>query len=159
MSAQNTQIDSYHLSVPRLLLEYSNAKRSFGRGALIGAISNSDKRFDVPLELQESLGSQSASVWARRSVEYMTYSEGLESFKIPPRLSIEEADNLFELWKHCGVVNAGLYFSRLLICGSMIGQNQRMNCSSPNTLSPRGILGTSSGKVYSTHCSLRYCMY
>jgi len=48
-------IRPYHLSLPRLLLEYASGKRRFKRGLVLGALTASDPKFPIPLQLKEAL--------------------------------------------------------------------------------------------------------
>ena len=98
---QYFEIQSFHLSLPRLILEYANGTRSFARGAILGAIGSEDKRFSTSVELAEAIGSpldHPPTPYSPRYKEYIDYARGLESFAIPPRLSLLEASAIFELW-------------------------------------------------------------
>jgi len=99
---------SYHLSVPRLILEFANGYRSFKRGALVGALSNSDPRFAAPLELTKAIGmapSHSLGEWAKRRVDIMGFAKGLQGFPVPPSFTLREAMPLFELWNSAGALH------------------------------------------------------
>ncbi|KAF9244207.1 mitochondrial ribosomal death-associated protein 3-domain-containing protein [Melanogaster broomeanus] len=81
-------IQPYHLSMPRLLLEYASGQRKFARGAVLGALSNTSPTFKLPLELAESLGLPPAS-----------YGEGLERMAVPDALTVPEAMEVFDVWR------------------------------------------------------------
>ncbi|KAF8344488.1 mitochondrial ribosomal death-associated protein 3-domain-containing protein [Amanita rubescens] len=50
-------IRPYHLSMPRLIMEYASGGRTFakGKGAVLGAITYSDPAYPLPLRLREAL--------------------------------------------------------------------------------------------------------
>ncbi|KAH7910195.1 mitochondrial ribosomal death-associated protein 3-domain-containing protein [Hygrophoropsis aurantiaca] len=94
-------IKSYHLSMPRLLLEYASGQKSFARGAVLGALSTSDTTFKVPLELREALNIPSdrpAGPYIKRSAELLEYTKGLQRLVVPDNLSIDEAASVFDVW-------------------------------------------------------------
>ncbi|KAF9785172.1 mitochondrial ribosomal death-associated protein 3-domain-containing protein [Thelephora terrestris] len=97
---QFSTIKSYHLSMPRLLLEYASGKKSFARGAVIGALSASNTTFSAPIELRESLklGNGTANSYIKRSPVLVSYAEGLTKITVPEALSEREAASLFDVW-------------------------------------------------------------
>ncbi|KIM88314.1 hypothetical protein PILCRDRAFT_814211 [Piloderma croceum F 1598] len=91
----------HHLSVPRLLLEYASGKKSFSRGAFLGAISTSHTSFPISLELREALDLPHLvprSPYLKRSAVLQAYANGLRKLEMPERLSVSEAAGMFELW-------------------------------------------------------------
>ncbi|KAJ6558985.1 mitochondrial ribosomal death-associated protein 3-domain-containing protein [Mycena sp. CBHHK59/15] len=72
-------IRPHHLSMPRLLLEFASGRRSFPRGAVLGALTSSDTQFPVPLQLREALrlppdaSPSPISPYARRSAQLAAY--------------------------------------------------------------------------------------
>jgi len=97
---QFSTIKPYHLSMPRLLLEYASGKKSFARGAVVGALSASNTTFNTPIELQESLKLDNGTVgpYTKRSPVLMSYAEGLMKIPVPEALSEPEAASLFDVW-------------------------------------------------------------
>ncbi|KAF9650118.1 hypothetical protein BDM02DRAFT_3155015 [Thelephora ganbajun] len=95
-----SMIKSYHLSMPRLLLEYASGKKSFARGAVLGALSTANTTFSVPVELQESLklNHGTTSPYIKRSQELISYAEGLTNVPVPETLGVPEAASLFDVW-------------------------------------------------------------
>ncbi|EIW58398.1 mitochondrial 37S ribosomal protein RSM23 [Trametes versicolor FP-101664 SS1] len=94
-------IKAYHLTFPRTLLEFASGKKSFARGAVLGALSTQNTTFRAPLELVESLNlvpSVPTNAYVRREAELIEYAKGLKTFPVPERLSIDEAASLFDLW-------------------------------------------------------------
>jgi small subunit ribosomal protein S29 len=94
-------ISSYHLSVPRLLMEYACGKRTFKRGAMFSATSSSP-HYLVPLELEEALNMTNRlppSPYYKRSKTLSEYAQGLLNVEVPPQLSVNEAAAVYGLWK------------------------------------------------------------
>jgi len=95
-----SSIKSYHLSMPRLLLEYASGKKSFARGAVLGAISTSHTTFQTPIELKESLSLSCGPIspYVERSPELVAYARGLTRISVPENLNVKEAASLFDVW-------------------------------------------------------------
>ncbi|KZP11108.1 hypothetical protein FIBSPDRAFT_871879 [Athelia psychrophila] len=105
-------IKSYHLSTPRLLLDYASGKKTFARGAILGATSTTNTTFPISLELAEVLSAPSptsptssllplpkaAYAYTSRSTTMKTYSSGLVPLEVPAKLTTEEAAGVFEVW-------------------------------------------------------------
>lgn len=102
-------IRPYHLSLPRLLMEYASGKRTLARGAVVGAITDSDPSWRPPLELRTALGiphGQPVSPYAKRSETVRQYTKGLKPFAVPSQLSLDEAASIFEHWKSGGAFDS-----------------------------------------------------
>jgi len=97
---QFERINSYHLSMPRLLLDYASSKKSFAKGAFVGAISHANTEYQTPLELQEALDLSLGpnSPYIKRSPELVSYAAGLTKIQVPDQLNLKEAASLFEVW-------------------------------------------------------------
>ncbi|KAF8141850.1 mitochondrial ribosomal death-associated protein 3-domain-containing protein [Boletus edulis] len=98
---QFSTIKPYHLSMPRLLLEFASGQRQFARGAVLGALSTTNVEFRLPLELAEALGVPPVSYdgpYIKRSSTLQTYSKGLERVIVPDALTVQEAMEVFDLW-------------------------------------------------------------
>ncbi|KAF9507732.1 hypothetical protein BS47DRAFT_1303615 [Hydnum rufescens UP504] len=96
-------IQAYHLSMPRLMLEYASGLKSFRRGAVVGAVSMSNYAFQLPMELRDVLGLvpfRSSNIWAKRNPDYITYAQGLRREWVPPRMNVLEAAAMTEVWEH-----------------------------------------------------------
>lgn len=96
-----SRIQPYHLSMPRLLLEYASGLRRFARGAVIGALSGTDTTFRLPLELAEALGlppTSPSGPYAKRVPELQDYAKGLSRVSVPDALTVSEATELFDVW-------------------------------------------------------------
>lgn len=94
-------IKSYHLSLPRVLLEYAGGMHNFAKGAVLGAISNSSTEYQPCVELREALGLSHplpVSPYLRRSPELVAYAKGLRNIAVPDTFQVSEAAALFNLW-------------------------------------------------------------
>ncbi|TFK51912.1 hypothetical protein OE88DRAFT_1658612 [Heliocybe sulcata] len=94
-------IKPWHLSMPRLLLELASGKKSFARGAILGALSDTVTQYKTPLELRRALGLPDVApvgpfVKTNKTVE--EYAAGLKALPVPGKLSLDEAARLFEVW-------------------------------------------------------------
>lgn len=65
---------------------------------MIGAISASNSNWPVPRDLLEHFGLCPSNPQVPRSKELMTYTQALENFAVPDRLSMEEAATIYDLW-------------------------------------------------------------
>jgi len=98
---QMRSIMPYHLSLPRLILEFASGKKSFPLGAVYGATSTSHTYFKMPLELSEALGvpfEGPSGPYEKRQPELVEYAKGLRNFPVPAQLQVKEASALFEVW-------------------------------------------------------------
>ncbi|KAH7885664.1 mitochondrial ribosomal death-associated protein 3-domain-containing protein [Phlebopus sp. FC_14] len=96
-----SSIRPYHLSMPRLLLEYASGEKTFARGAVLGAISNTNTTFSLPLELAEALNVPPTSPggpYVKRSSLLQRYANGLERIAVPDALNVQEAMEVFDVW-------------------------------------------------------------
>ncbi|KAI0314593.1 mitochondrial ribosomal death-associated protein 3-domain-containing protein [Amylostereum chailletii] len=94
-------IKSWHLSMPRLLLDYVSGKKTFARGAVIGALSSSNTDFKLTPELRHALGLQPElkfSPFKNIAPEYEAFTAGVQTMIVPSQLKVEEAASLFEVW-------------------------------------------------------------
>ncbi|KAF4610525.1 hypothetical protein D9613_006518 [Agrocybe pediades] len=114
-------IQPYHLSLPRLILEYASGKRQFSRGAVLGALSVSQTLHPVPLELSDALGLEDMhafpiSPFQKRNKEMLLYTEGLKKLAVPEKLTLEEATGVFEVWKgRKAIGREGMYYDEMLL--------------------------------------------
>jgi len=99
--ARFSTIRPLHLSMSRLLLEYASGKKSFARGAVVGALSAANTAFSAPIELLESLtlSDRDANPYVKRSSAIRSYTGGhLKKIRVPEHLKVSEAAALFEVW-------------------------------------------------------------
>ncbi|KAI0642367.1 mitochondrial ribosomal death-associated protein 3-domain-containing protein [Trametes meyenii] len=95
-------IKAYHLTLPRTLLEFASGKRTFSRGAVLGALSTQNTTYRTPLELVEALGLEPqapAGPYVRREAELVEYAKGLQNFPVPDKLTVDEAASIFDVWQ------------------------------------------------------------
>ncbi|VDC06087.1 unnamed protein product [Peniophora sp. CBMAI 1063] len=94
-------IKSWHLSMPRLLLDYFSGKRTFARGAVLGAISNTNRAYSLSPALRQALNIQpelGAPPFSKVAPELIAYTRGIKTIEVPSRLQIKEAASVFEIW-------------------------------------------------------------
>ncbi|KAH9992708.1 mitochondrial ribosomal death-associated protein 3-domain-containing protein [Russula compacta] len=94
-------VRAWHLSMPRLLLEYASGRKVFARGAVVGALSLSNKTYGLSQELRHALGLQpwlQPSPYLKVAPEIKTFTRGIQIVKVPERLNVNEAASLFEVW-------------------------------------------------------------
>ena len=71
------------------------------RGAVVGALSLSDKTYGLSQELRHALGLQpwlQPSPYLKVAPEITTFTRGIQILKVPEKLSVNEAASLFEVW-------------------------------------------------------------
>ena len=75
----------------------------------MGAITASETRYALPLELRDTLGlgyHHAMSPYNRRSEELLAYADGLKALPVPDKLTVAEASSLFEIWKDDMAINS-----------------------------------------------------
>ncbi|KAI9062639.1 hypothetical protein FKP32DRAFT_1758798 [Trametes sanguinea] len=95
-------VKSYHLMLPRALLEFASGKKSFARGAFLGALSMHDTKYRPPLELIEALGLEPlgpSNPYVPRLPELVDYAKGLKNFPVPEQLTVDEAASIYDVWQ------------------------------------------------------------
>lgn len=126
---QYRHIQALHLSMPRLILEYASGQASFARGAIVGAVSQTNREFPVPVELQDALGqtplNKASTTWMRRNAEYARAAEGLRPIDVPAQLNAQEAGALVEVWAQSGSLHSDLNDSLFLAKLAETGGNAR----------------------------------
>ncbi|KAI8985668.1 mitochondrial ribosomal death-associated protein 3-domain-containing protein [Trametes punicea] len=101
-------VKAYHLMLPRTLLEFASGKKSFARGAVLGALSMQNTTFRVPLELTEALGlvpPGPSNPYVPREPELVEYAKGLRNFPVPEQLTVDEAASIFDVWEQAKVLH------------------------------------------------------
>ncbi|KAH9921716.1 mitochondrial ribosomal death-associated protein 3-domain-containing protein [Epithele typhae] len=92
----------HHMTLPRTILEFASGKRSFARGAVLGAISTTDARFATPIEISDALGTTHvgpSNPYVRRDPDLVGYAKGLVNLPVPDSLTVSEAASVYELWQ------------------------------------------------------------
>jgi len=97
-------IHAYHLSMPRLIMEYASGKRSFAHGAFFSAVSATQSTNPIPIELRDALelgelDTHFITEYSKRNQMMVEYTKGLKKFEVPDKLTLEEAVGVFEIWK------------------------------------------------------------
>ncbi|KAI5124226.1 hypothetical protein M0805_005076 [Coniferiporia weirii] len=92
-------IKSFHLSLPRLLMEYASGKKTFKRGAVVGALSSSLTQYPLGPELQKELvRDHPVDPYTKMVPGMVEYAQGLKPLRVPEKLEYDEAAALFEIW-------------------------------------------------------------
>ncbi|KAJ4482989.1 mitochondrial ribosomal death-associated protein 3-domain-containing protein [Lentinula edodes] len=102
-------IRPYHLAIPRLILEFASGKRSFPKGAVLGALTAMDPAFPVTNELMDELnlpGLHPRSPYSKRSKILQEYARGLMNLPVPEEFSPREAASVFETWMRDNALTA-----------------------------------------------------
>ncbi len=71
------------------------------RGAVVGALSLSDKTYGLSEELRYALGLQPwlrPSPYLKVAPEITTFTRGVQLVNVPEKLNVNEAASLFEVW-------------------------------------------------------------
>ncbi|KAF5373831.1 hypothetical protein D9758_000990 [Tetrapyrgos nigripes] len=136
-------IRPYHLSMPRLLLEFASGKRSFSNGAVLGALTASDSQFPISNELITSLSLPSFLPWSpydKANKSLMEYAKGLINLQVPNKFTLEEATAVFEVWMKDRSLSSPVNDESLLAKYTETGGH-------PRTFVWKGILATLEGAL------------
>jgi small subunit ribosomal protein S29 len=71
------------------------------RGAVVGALSLSDKTYGLSQELRYALGLQQwlqPSPYLQVAPEITAFTRGIQLVNVPEKLNVNEAASLFEVW-------------------------------------------------------------
>jgi small subunit ribosomal protein S29 len=107
-------IRPHHLSLPRTFLEFASGQRTLANGVFMGALTESDTAYAVPLELKDALNLESrhpVSPYDKRDQVKLGYTEGLKGLKVPERMSTNEMAGLFSVWKDDMALTTGEFLS------------------------------------------------
>jgi small subunit ribosomal protein S29 len=105
-------IRPYHLSMSRLLLDFTSGKRTFANGAVLGAVTSSDSQFPIPNELLTSLEMSRYHAWSpydKTNKILMEYAKGLQNLEVPNKFTLKEATSVFEVWMKDRSLSARMY--------------------------------------------------
>ncbi|KAJ3519456.1 hypothetical protein NMY22_g13196 [Coprinellus aureogranulatus] len=99
-------IKPHHLSLPRTLLEYSSGSRVLFNGVFLGAVTESDTTYTVPVELEDAVGMTEGGKGRKIGSEYVKrdevregYVRGVKGVEVPERMTLGEMAGLFGVWK------------------------------------------------------------
>ena len=126
----------------------------------MGAITASETRYALPLELRDTLGlgyHHAVSPYNRRSEELLAYADGLKALPVPDKLTVAEASSLFEIWKVDMAINSSeciwvLSGCRRLMDAILWYQTLMTSYSSRNMWRVMGMLAISCGRGYYPTC-------
>ncbi|KAG8913323.1 37S ribosomal protein S23 mitochondrial [Tulasnella sp. 408] len=133
-------VSSYHLSMPRLILEYASGKRQLARGALLGALSSTNTTYPVIEPLREALGlplegGVTVSPYGKQQNSYKEFTAGLRSITVPQQFSMAEAAAFLEVWSANRAFHSALNDTFLL-------SKYTETSGNPRELLKKGILST-----------------
>ncbi|KAJ3515554.1 hypothetical protein NMY22_g14427 [Coprinellus aureogranulatus] len=107
-------IKPHHLSLPRTLLEYSSGSRVLSNGVFLGAVTESDTTYTVPVELEDAVGMTEGGKGRKMGSEYVKrdevregYVRGVKGVEVPERMSLGEMAGLFGVWKEDMALTTG----------------------------------------------------
>jgi small subunit ribosomal protein S29 len=98
---QFSHIKVYHLSMPRLLLEYAGGVKRLANGMVMGALAPTNTQYPVPRELTDSLKLPTkipSSPYDKKDKYLMEYAKGLKNMKLPDGFTLKEASSVFDTW-------------------------------------------------------------
>ncbi|UOH79480.1 hypothetical protein LQV05_000485 [Cryptococcus neoformans] len=104
-AADYTPIEPYHLSTPRLALDFIAGRRSFSRGAVVTSLSLSDPSNLPSPALRSALSLSSSSPltpYTPINPYHLAHAENLTPINVPYGMNSEEAAGLFELFAKKG---------------------------------------------------------
>lgn len=103
-SPQFDLLESYALSLPRLLLDYVSGRKSFDRGAVLTAISLSTPQHAPPKEIYaavpELANAPVVTPYDKVDAHHVEAAKGLEVFSVGDRLDLQEARGILDLCQH-----------------------------------------------------------
>ncbi|KAJ3521232.1 hypothetical protein NMY22_g12401 [Coprinellus aureogranulatus] len=107
-------IKPHHLSLPRTLLEYSSGSRVLSNGVFLGAVTESDTTYTVPVELEDAVGMTEGGKGRKMGSEYVKRDEvreghvkGVKGVEVPERMTLGEMAGLFGVWKEDMALTTG----------------------------------------------------
>lgn len=110
-SPQFDLLESYALSLPRLLLDYVSGRKSFDRGAVLTAISLSTPQHAPPKEIYAAIpelaNAPVVTPYDKVDAHHVEAAKGLEVFSVGDRLDLQEARGILDLCQHRKFVFGG----------------------------------------------------
>ena len=104
-------LESYALSLPRLLLDYVSGRKSFDRGAVLTAISLSTPQHAPPKEIYAAIpelaNAPIVTPYDKVDAHHVEAARGLEVFSVGDRLDLQEARGILDLCQHRKFVFGG----------------------------------------------------
>ncbi|KAJ9117163.1 hypothetical protein QFC20_000306 [Naganishia adeliensis] len=104
-----TLLESYALSLPRLLLDYISGRKAFARGSILTSLSFSSPRYQPSLELYTGLSGALPSPYPltpydRVNDYHVAHARGLEVVNVMEKLGLGEAQGIMSIWSKKGMV-------------------------------------------------------
>lgn len=104
-------LESYALSVPRLLVDFVSGRKSFNKGAVVTSVSYSTAHYAPPKELYAAVpelpSPMSVSPYDKIDEHHVASAKGLEVFEIGDKLDLQEARGILDLCQHRKFVFGG----------------------------------------------------
>jgi small subunit ribosomal protein S29 len=114
-SPQFDYLESYALSLPRLLLDYVSGRKSFNKGAILTAISLSTARHAPPKDIYAAVPNLTKAPvitpYDNVNEHYVEAAKGLEVFNVGDRLDLQEARGILDLCQQRKFVFGGQSWS------------------------------------------------
>ncbi|KAI5455066.1 hypothetical protein NCC49_002338 [Naganishia albida] len=104
-----TLLESYALSLPRLLLDYISGRKAFARGSILTSLSFSSPRYQPSLELYTGLAGALPAPYPltpydRVNDYHVAHARGLEVVNVMEKLGLGEAQGIMSIWSKKGMV-------------------------------------------------------
>ncbi|CAG8467914.1 8405_t:CDS:10 [Acaulospora morrowiae] len=99
----DTCMEPFRLSLPRVILEYFSGKRDLTFGSTVGALSHINKRY-ISKPLEFALGMIEASPWKQYSPGILEYTRGLVNFDVP-EYTKDEAKGVMDYYHETKIIN------------------------------------------------------
>lgn len=117
-------IEPYHLSTPRLALDYLTGIKTFARGMTLSTYSYSTPHRTVPTDFSYALElptREPISPYTKFHKQHLAHaSSGFKQIEVPFGMSAEEASGMFEVWSRKGLVHKSE-----LMCLSVAERSER----------------------------------
>ncbi|TYJ57428.1 hypothetical protein B9479_001744 [Cryptococcus floricola] len=104
-TAEYTPLEPYHLSTPRLVLDFIAGRRAFARGSILTSLSLSDPTNLPSPSLSTALSlptTQPITPYTPINPYHLAHAQGLTPIAVPHGMSAEEAKGLFEIYTKKG---------------------------------------------------------
>ncbi|TXT04856.1 hypothetical protein VHUM_03939 [Vanrija humicola] len=103
-------VEPYHLSAPRLFLDYFSGRKSFANGAIVTAPSLTNTKIFPSVDFYKGFGIQprkAITEYTKFNEHHLAHAEGVKKIEVPFGLTGTEAAGMFELWTRRGWVANG----------------------------------------------------
>lgn len=104
-------IQSYHLSTPRLALDYLTGRKTFARGMTLSTYSHTTPNLGFSTDFLYALELPSVdpiTPYAKFEQIHLAHaSSGMKKIEVPFGMTTKEAVGMFEIWSRKGLVPKG----------------------------------------------------